>query len=180
MLKKEVELVKQSIPVVSIKAPPTFSSNSEILPPTTCTKSQDLTESIKKLETSNLVQAESSRFTHHDEDSTDSNDSEQRLVIEDPEAIDPIQPTDFEKLIKVEVEEKPMMSHVEMHSAASAAAVAAVACKEKLIYKTEPPHHDIKEEVAPPLYGLGSHVDSKKAPLSESTTMTAPITDKQQ
>lgn len=153
ILKKEIDLSK-TIPVVATVLPKIV-PKPEILPPTTCTKSQDLTESIKKLETSNLVQADTSRFTHHDEDSTDSNDSEHRLVIEDPEALDTsitttavattassstaIQQTDFEKLIKVEVEEKPHISHVDMHSAASAAAVAAVACKEKLVYKTEPP-----------------------------------------
>ncbi|XP_055620675.1 AT-rich interactive domain-containing protein 4B isoform X2 [Toxorhynchites rutilus septentrionalis] len=165
ILKKEIELIK-SIPLAS-KEPPTFASTStssttthEILPPTTCTKSQDLTESIKKLETSDLVQAESSRFTHHDEDSTDSNDSEHRLVIEDAEALEPINPssqqTDFEKLIKIEVDEKPLMTQTEIHSAASAAAVAAVASKEKLVYKTEA--EELKED---PIYGL-VHGDTKK------------------
>ncbi|XP_052565742.1 AT-rich interactive domain-containing protein 4B isoform X3 [Culex pipiens pallens] len=160
ILKKEIDLSK-TIPVVAtplLKIPSTFTAiKPEILPPTTCTKSQDLTESIKKLETSNLVQAESSRFTHHDEDSTDSNDSEHRLVIEDPEALDhpsvvttPNQQTDFEKLIKVEVEEKPHISHVDMHSAASAAAVAAVACKEKLVYKTEPPPVELVKDESKP------------------------------
>ncbi|KAL1378896.1 hypothetical protein pipiens_015290, partial [Culex pipiens pipiens] len=160
ILKKEIDLSK-TIPVVATplpKIPSTFTAiKPEILPPTTCTKSQDLTESIKKLETSNLVQAESSRFTHHDEDSTDSNDSEHRLVIEDPEALDhpsvvttPNQQTDFEKLIKVEVEEKPHISHVDMHSAASAAAVAAVACKEKLVYKTEPPPVELVKDESKP------------------------------
>lgn len=160
ILKKEIDLSK-TIPVVATplpKIPSTFTAiKPEILPPTTCTKSQDLTESIKKLETSNLVQADSSRFTHHDEDSTDSNDSEHRLVIEDPEALEhpsvvttPNQQTDFEKLIKVEVEEKPHISHVDMHSAASAAAVAAVACKEKLVYKTEPPPVELVKDESKP------------------------------
>ncbi|XP_058828786.1 AT-rich interactive domain-containing protein 4B isoform X2 [Topomyia yanbarensis] len=145
ILKKEVD-VTRPIPMIT-KMLPIFPCKPEILPPTTCTKSQDLTESIKKLETSSLVQADSSRFTHHDEDSTDSNDSEHRLVIEDPEALDSINPnqqTDFEKLIKVEVEEKTHLTQTELHTAASAAAVAAVACKERLVFKTE--LHDIKDE----------------------------------
>ncbi|XP_053688750.1 AT-rich interactive domain-containing protein 4B isoform X2 [Sabethes cyaneus] len=155
ILKKEMDLAK-STPIAPKAAPITFSIKPEILPAATCTKTQDLTESIKKLETSSLVQADSSRFTHHDEDSTDSNDSEHRLVIEDPEALDPPvvanpnnQQTDFEKLIKVEVEEKSHHMHLsqaDIHSAASAAAVAAVACKERLVLKTSDLLHDVVKE----------------------------------
>ncbi|XP_055528529.1 AT-rich interactive domain-containing protein 4A isoform X2 [Wyeomyia smithii] len=157
IMKKEIDLAKMT-PLAPKAAPITFSIKPEILPAATCTKSQDLTESIKKLETSNLVQADSSRFTHHDEDSTDSNDSEHRLVIEDPEALDlPAtnpnnQQTDFEKLIKVEVEEKSHHMHLsqaDMHSAASAAAVAAVACKERLVLKTSDLLHDVVKEEPP-------------------------------
>ncbi|XP_058456622.1 AT-rich interactive domain-containing protein 4B-like isoform X2 [Malaya genurostris] len=159
ILKKESDATRP-LPMVT-KTLPIFPIKPEILPPTTCTNSQDLTESIKKLETSNLVQADSSHFTHHDEDSTDSNDSEHRLVIEDPEALDPVnhnQQTDFEKLIKVEVEEKTHLTQTELHTAASAAAVAAVACKERLVFKTE--SHEVKDESSS-AFAL-AHPDVKK------------------
>ncbi|XP_055609638.1 AT-rich interactive domain-containing protein 4B isoform X2 [Uranotaenia lowii] len=169
LIKKELENTKPL--VIPIKPLTSFSvtAQPEILPPTTSTKNQNLTESIKKLETSNLVQAES-RFTHHDEDSTDSNDSEHRLVIEDPEALDistghPNQQTDFEKLIKVEVEDKTHLSQMDIQKAASAAAVAAVASKEKLVYKPEI-SNEPKDEPQPSLFAHivhSSSADQKKS-----------------
>uniref|UniRef100_A0A182S9B1 Uncharacterized protein n=1 Tax=Anopheles maculatus TaxID=74869 RepID=A0A182S9B1_9DIPT len=95
-------------------------------------RSNDLTESLRKLDPD-------PRYIHDDE-STDSNDSEHRLIIEDAES----QVASVISAKKELFEEKPRSAPtssitLEMASAASAAAVAAVADKEKLILKQDRP-----------------------------------------
>uniref|UniRef100_A0A182XYY1 Uncharacterized protein n=1 Tax=Anopheles stephensi TaxID=30069 RepID=A0A182XYY1_ANOST len=142
-------------------------------------RSNDLTESLRKLDPD-------PPFIHDDE-STDSNDSEHRLIIEDAESqgsavivhYESKQPVSCVVSAKKELfEDKPRSAPaasitLEMASAASAAAVAAVADKEKLVLKQDRPGtadnssslplaHG-KEDLAKPFAGAAATSADKKS-----------------